>query len=368
MVDEAKPILVTGGTGFIGGRLAERLAFESPAEVRLLVRDWRHAVWASRLPARLMEADITKPESLTKAMEGCDVVFHCAGVGGDPETCRRINRDGTLHLLEAARAAGVRRIVYLSSIAVHGPNPPEDADESAPFVRTGNAYGDSKIDAEEVITSFTEKHPLGVVILRPTFVWGPRSAYFTIAPLQQILAGTWRLVDQGIGSCHALYVDNLVDAMLRAGSSPGVDGAAFLITDDQPCSWAEFFLAYARMAGVSALPSISSTGLKDRAVRHLDRALGGFYDFLDSHMPSFEPARFSCRAARLILRRLRRVLFGSSPGFSDWDLSKYARRGRLNTRKAKEQLGYVPRIARSEGMRLTELWLRDQRIIPRAHV
>jgi nucleoside-diphosphate-sugar epimerase len=365
MVDyQAKPILVTGGTGFIGGRLAERLAFEAQAEVRLLVRDWRHAVWASRLPARFLEGDVTRPDSLAKAMDGCDVVFHCVGVGGDPQTCRRINRDGTLHLLEAAQAAGVRRIVYLSSIAVHGPNPPDDADETAPFVRTGNAYGDSKIDTEEAITAFTEKHSLGVVTLRPTFVWGPRSAYFTIAPLQQMLAGRWRLVDQGLGTCHAVYVDNLVDAMLLAGGAPGVEGAAFLITDDQPCSWADFFLAYARMVGIHSLRSISSTGPVDRAARRLERGLGRLLGFLEQHVPSFEPARFSFRASRFLLRRVQRLLFGSSPGFSDWDLLKYARRGRLNTSRARQRLGYAPRISRPEGMRLTECWLRDQRIIP----
>lgn len=365
MVDyKAKSILVTGATGFIGGRLAERLAFESQAEVRLLVHDWRHAVWVSRLHAQLMEGDVTRPDSLAKAIHGCEVVFHCAGVGGSPETCQRINRDGTRHVLEAALAANVRRVVYLSSVAVHGPNPPENADESAPLVRTGNAYGDSKIDAEETISSFAKGHALGVVILRPTFVWGPRSQYFSIAPVRQILAGTWRLVDQGLGTCHAVYVDNLVDAMLLAGVSPDVDGAAFLIADDPPCSWADFFLAYAAMVGVRSVPSISATGLKDRAARRLNRALGRFHDFLGDHLPGFEPARLSCRATRLLLRRGRRVLFGSAPDFSEWDLSKYARRGTLNINKAREQLGYIPRISRSEGMRLTEAWLRDQRIIP----
>src|SRR5207244_5251668 len=127
---------------------------------------------------------------------------------------------------------------------------------------------------------------------------------------------------------------------------------------------AEFFLAYARMVGKDALPSISSTGLKDRLVRRLDRAMGRMHDSLEQHLPGFEPARFIGRATRVLLRRSRRLLFGASPDFSDWNLAKYARRGRLNTRRAKEQLGYVPRISRAEGMRLTELWLRDQRVIP----
>jgi nucleoside-diphosphate-sugar epimerase len=365
MVDyKAKRVLVTGGTGFIGGRLAECLAFELQAEVSLLVRDWQHAVWTSRLPARSLDGDVTQPESLAQAMHGCQIVFHCVGVGGDEETCRRVNRDGTLNVLKAAMAAGVQRVVYLSSVAVHGPNPPDNADESAPFVHSGNAYGDSKIAVEEAIASFCANHPLGVVILRPTFVWGPRSRWFTIAPLQQIAAGTWHLVDKGYGTCHAVYVDNLVNAMLLAGVAPGVEGAAFLITDEQPCTWADFFLAYARMVGVHTLPSVPSTRLQDDPIRRLDRAAGRFHDWLGCCMPGFRPARLAFQATRVIVRRTRRLLFGPAPVFSDWDLCKYARRGRLNTSRAKDQLGYVPRITRSEGMRLTELWLRDQRIIP----
>ena len=358
MIDyKSKRVLVTGGTGFIGGRLAERLSFEHAADVVILRRDWRRAVWASRLPARMVEGDVTDPASLARAMDGCQVVFHCA------MSDLRTNRDGTRNVLEAAEVAGVERMVHLSTVGVHGPNPPDNADESAPLTSVGDAYGDSKIAAEQVITEFTRTHRLGVVILRPTFVWGPRSEGFTLEPIRQIRAGTWQLVDQGLGSCHAVYIDNLVDAIVLAGVVPGIDGEAFLVTDDQPCTWADFFMAYARMLGVTSVPSIASKKVEAHPLRRLDRALTEVHDALGRRMPSLQPFRLGFRGGRYIIRKVRRLL-GPIPIFRDWDLIKYGRRGRLNITKAKERLGYSPRIPRAVGMRHVEIWLRDQNLIP----
>jgi nucleoside-diphosphate-sugar epimerase len=311
----------------------------------------------------LLEGDVTQPDSLVEALRGCEVVFHCVGVGGDPEACRRINVEGTLNVLRAAWSAGVQRVVYLSSIAVHGPNPPDNANDTAPLVCTGSPYGDSKVEAEEAITRFTREHALPVVILRPTFVWGPRSASFTIEPVRQIMAGTWQLVDEGLGTCHAVYVDNLTDALLAAGSVPGIEGEAFLITDEQPCTWAEFFQHYSQMIGGNAVASFPSKWLAKHPVRRLDRKLDRVHAALYDRMPGLEPLRFSCRATCYLIRKYRQRVDVKTI-FGDWDLIKYARVGRLDTRNARARLGYVPRITRAEGMRLTEHWLRDQCIIP----
>lgn len=357
-----KRVLVTGATGFIGGRLAERLVFEHHAEVRTLIRDWRRGVWLTRLPVEVVEGDVAKRESLDKAMAGCEIVFHCVGVGGDPGTCTETNVTGTRHVLEAAAACGVKQVVYLSSVVVHGPSPVEDADERAPLVRTGNAYGDSKIAAEEAIAEFTRAHPLPVVILRPTFVWGPRSEWFTVDPIRQIVSGTWQLVDGGTGTCNAVYVDNLVDAILLAGQTRAAAGEAFLITDDQPSTWADFFGEYARMVGKSALPSVTSKWVMSSAIRNVDRAFATSLQLLDNHWPAREPWRFSFRAAHYGIRRVRRVL-GTQTCFGVWDLLKYARQGVLSSSKAKTVLGYRPSVSIAEGMRETERWLRDQRLI-----
>jgi len=358
-------VLVTGGTGFIGGRLVERLTYEEGADVLVAVRDWRRATWVSRTSAALVEADVTDQASLHQVMSGRQVVFHCVGIGGSAETCRRVNVEGTRNVLHAALGAGVDKVVYLSSIAVHGPNPPDNANEEAPLVRTGTPYGDSKVAAEEEIRSFERLHSLPVVILRPTFVWGPRSQWFTVNPVRRILAGDWPLVDGGAGTCHAVYVDNLVDAMLLAGRKEGLGRAAFLVTDDQPCTWAEFFMEYARMAGVDRLPSVSSasTLAKSRIARALDRTLGSAVSALARDTPAHEPLRFLVRGTRFSIRNLHHWARPGVP-FSDWDVVKYARIGRLDTTAASRRLGYEPRVSRAEGMRATESWLRDQRIIP----
>ncbi len=201
---------------------------------------------------------------------------------------------------------------------------------------------------------------LETVILRPTFVWGPRSQWFTIVPVKQMLADTFCLVDRGAGTCHA--VDNLVDAILSSGLTPITGQETFLITDDQPCTWAEFFLNYARMLGNFRLRSISSRWLLQRSVRTLNTHLQNLYDSIGECMPESELERVPFRAMRFAIRRGLR-LFGGNCLLSEWDLIKYAQRGSLNISKAKQQLGYGARVHRAEGMRLTQSWLKDQRII-----
>lgn len=354
-------VLVTGATGFIGGRLAERLAFEHGALVRALVHDWRRAVWISRSGAELIEGDVSREETLRAAVDGCDVIFHCVGVGGSPEQCWAVNVDGTTNLLRAAETGGVGSIVYLSSVAVHGPVLPSRVDESTSLVRTGHPYGDSKVAAEEVMTAYVREHRMRTVILRPTYVWGPRSEWYTVEPARMIRRGTWRLVDNGRGSCHAIYVDNLVDAMLLAGQGgpPGVE--VYVISDDQPCTWREFYMDYARMIGVQAIPSVSSARTRLRFFRSADTALGGVQTRLEALRPP-GVLRLSSRILRSGVRRMRRLLGVSAP-IGDWDILKYAQRYELNTSAVRNRLGYRPALARREGMALTEAWLRDQRII-----
>jgi nucleoside-diphosphate-sugar epimerase len=356
-----RKILVTGGTGFIGSRLAERLALEEHAKVRVLVHDWRKAVWVSRADVELVQGDVRDPDSLAQAMQGCEIVFHCIGVGGTRDVCMSVNVEGTRNVLECAADAGVERVVYLSSIAVHGPSPPDNADEQDEFRLTGSPYGDSKVAAEEVVWQFWEQQRLPLVVIRPTFVWGPRSANFTIGPVERMKAGRWFLVDGGQGTCHAVYIDNLVDALLLAGVKDEAVGQAFLITDGQPCTWAEFFGHYARMLGLDSLPSVSSNSLLMRAmlppVRLVDRLLATL-----SGTPAHDPARTLVRGTRFGLRVLRRSL-ARYASFDRWDMAKYVRRGRLNISKACTLLGYNPRISSEEGMHETEIWLRDQGII-----
>jgi nucleoside-diphosphate-sugar epimerase len=354
-----RKILVTGGTGFVGGRLAERLAFEEHAKVRVLVHRWSKAVWVSRANVELVHGDVTDPDLTAKAMQDCEIVFHCVGVGGTHDHCTTVNIEGTRNVLKCAADAGVGRVVYLSSIAVHGPNPPNNADEQDEFRFTGAPYGDSKVMAERLVWQFWQEHKLPVVVVRPTFVWGPRSAGFTLSPVNHMKSGRWFLVDGGQGTCHAVYIDNLIDAILLAGVSPGAVGEAFLITDGMGCTWAEFFGHYARMLGVRKLPSLRSdvSRFTMPVADYINRTLAR-----SDYIPAHEPARILIRSVRWGLRATGRWIFPLEV-FDSWELLKYGRRGQLNTSKAGIVLGYVPRFSLAEGMRETEAWLRDQRVI-----
>jgi nucleoside-diphosphate-sugar epimerase len=339
--------------------LAERLALEEGAEVRVLLRDWRKATWISRADVELVQGDITNRDALLQAMRGCEIVFHCAAAFGSPDECMHTNVEGTRNVLECADVLSVKRLVYLSSVAVHGPTPPDNADEQDEFRPLGNGYADSKIAAEELIWRFHQRSSLPVAVIRAAPVWGPRGESFTVWPLRQMSAGEWFLVDRGRGTCNAVYIDNLVDALLLAGIRDTAIGQAFLITDDQPCSWEDFFGHYKRMLGIRALPSRSRfvTRMALMLTARIDRLL----EYL-RHTPEREPARTAVRGFRFGLRILRSVP-GRCAIFSPWDIDKYAHQGRLNVSKARRLLGYQPRFTLQAGMRDTEMWLRDQRLI-----
>lgn len=348
-------VLVTGGTGFVGSRLAARLCVEEGAKVRVLVRAWHKATWVSAAPVELVQGDLFDPESVRLAMFGCDVVFHCASGPAPQGGYTRTNVEGLRNVLEAGRDQGIRRLVYLSSVAVHGPRPPDPLREDCPYERCGRDYSDSKIHAEELILRYHRDHGLPVVILRPTYIWGPRSALFTMRQLQAMKVGRFALVDRGMGRCSAVYVDNLVDAMLLAGCKPAAVGQAFLVTDGMDrVTWANFFGYYAQWLGIANLPSISSRSPITRAVAaQIDPCQAWLSRLAGARAPL--PRRVTRRFLRDWLEICGRWGFQSS-----WDLAKYARTGSVDISKARTLLGYAPRFTLQSGMEETRRWVWDQ--------
>jgi dihydroflavonol-4-reductase len=167
-------VLVTGGTGFVGGLLLTRLVRDG-RRVRALVR---RPGDRERLPTPQVElalGDLADEETLARAADGCAVVYHVAGMNQlclpDPAPLYEVNVEGTRRLLLAAQRAGVRRVVYTSSAATLGTDPSRGLDESAPPPRQlSSHYARSKVEAEMVALGYTA---VEVVALNPSSVQGP---------------------------------------------------------------------------------------------------------------------------------------------------------------------------------------------------
>lgn len=235
-------ILVTGATGFIGSRLCELLSLQYRAPYRALVRDFSRAARIARLDTELVAGDMMDAASLARAVEGCDAVINLAH--GDDESAVK----QTTQLVDACVRAGVRRIVHVSSMAVHGPSPKAEVltEATAPIERWGEVYSDAKAAAEAVVVAAGKRGALETVVIRPTIVYGPFS-FFVTPIVQDARAGKISLVDGGRGICNAVYVDDVCDAIMAALVRDEAVGGAFLINGDGRTTWGDFITTFAGM-------------------------------------------------------------------------------------------------------------------------
>ena len=252
-----KRALVTGGTGFIGGRLVERLLREN-AQVRVLVRNFMKAPRLARYDVEMMAGDASVQADIDRAVEGCDVVFHCSyGNSGTPEDQKRGTFGSTQYILDAALKHGVQRVVNVSTVAVYGETPDGDLDESAPRKTFGDVYSGSKAEAEELCTRYAKEKGLGVSTIQPAIVYGPFGPAWTLRILNDLK--NWRvvLVNGGDGLCNAVYVDDVVEAMILAAQRDEAQGEVFLIAADEPVTWKEFFERHEALLGEKGTVSMS---------------------------------------------------------------------------------------------------------------
>lgn len=235
-------ILVTGATGFIGSRLCELLSLEHRLPYRALVRDFSRAARIARLDTELVPGDMLDPGSLARAVEGCDAVINLAH--SEDKTAAQ----ETAHLVAACARAGVRRLVHMSSMAVHGPAPklPVVTESTASIERWGERYSDAKAAAEAVVVAAGKRGTLETVVLRPTIVYGPYS-FFVTPIIQDALAGKISLIDGGRGQCNAVYVDDVCEAIMAALDRDDAVGASFLINGDTRMTWRDFITTFADM-------------------------------------------------------------------------------------------------------------------------
>ncbi len=242
-------ILVTGGTGFVGSHVVERLV-AAGARVRCLVRASSSLRYLPREGVELVQGDLAAGTGIEAAVEGADVVAHVGGVTKalSEDAFYRGNLRATENLLHACKRQGdsVRRFVHVSSLAAIGPSPdgaPLDED-AAPHPLTW--YGRSKLAAEGAVRASTLAGR--AVILRPPVVYGPRDTdVFEV--FRSVARGMMLRIGRDESYFSYIHVKDLAEAMWLAVSSESGAGRTYFVANPEPVSWSEFAQIAASIMG-----------------------------------------------------------------------------------------------------------------------
>jgi dihydroflavonol-4-reductase len=324
-------VLVTGGTGLIGNAIVRKLV-ERGADVRALVRDEARA--KRHLPAgvELVKGDITDPGSLEAALRGVTRVFHAAGMPEqwqpDERIFERVNTRGTANVMRAALAAGVKRVVYTSTMDVFAaPKGGTLVESNIDKQPKGTAYERSKQAAERETEAYRARG-LNVVYVNPGATYGPSPVHLGANSFFiQFLTGKMPLVPPG--GMSLAYVHGVAEAHLVAADR-APSGERFLIADGHASNRALVEII-AHEAGVSKVPPEAPVWLMKTLA--------------DVSAP--------------IARRfgVRPIIAHGQLEFLLWD-------PRIDTTKAERELDFVP-MPLEEGVRRTIQFLREADIVPK---
>ncbi|MCL2427678.1 MAG: NAD-dependent epimerase/dehydratase family protein [Alphaproteobacteria bacterium] len=358
-------VAVTGASGFIGGRLAECLA-EQGGVVTALLRAGSGPPGHSGI--KPVELDLSDPEQVGAALEGIGIVFHCA-YDWDDEAW---NIAAMRAIIDGCRANGVRRLVHASSFVVYQSPTEGELTEQSPEDTSETGYAYTKRQLERELLSAVRENWLPATILQPTIVYGPYSRPWTIDPADMLRYGTVILPDHGEGICNAVYVDDVISAMILAASCPEAVGERFLVSGPDRITWGEFYEELARAMAVSGpryLPAaeIAREGSQTQKILRLAtdpaRAI--------RRVAQSEPGR---RLVQTGLSLLPSVVRRSAEGWLSSPMTRWRRHMHLpnasqleflqsqvmiSSEKARRILGYTPQFGFPAGMAPTSRFLSD---------
>jgi 2-alkyl-3-oxoalkanoate reductase len=351
-------IAVIGANGFIGSRVVEMLYLEGLHEVTSIVRKPASLALPGRFTMGWRLGDALDTGSLSEALCGCDAVIHAAI--GDP---RQIEQMPSI-FCAAAAAAGIKRVVYLSSASVHGQNPQIGTDEKSYLTRNHSIeYNNAKVRAENSFFVEMKKYGLEGYALRPGVVYGPRSRWISDLATDLFGGRAW-LAEGGQGIFNGIYVDNLVSAIVRCLTVDRGAGESYLVGDAETITWAEFYRISANFFGIPF-----------DAIRHIER------------VPEFRKSLRE-RIGDLVNRPLVQSILPAFPGdlkratkavIASWSPSNIAEawsepasrpslriteemallqccRWKFPHTKATKNIGYQPQVSFVEGMHRSLAW------------
>ncbi|WP_413873769.1 NAD-dependent epimerase/dehydratase family protein [Albidovulum sp.] len=342
-------VFVTGATGFIGRRLVAALV-QAGAEVGVLTRS-RSGLADLPAAVRPVIGGMGDPALLARALGGADVLFNLAY---DVRASAAGNLAGFDRLVAVAEAAGVGRIVHLSSIVVYDAWPGADCTEDGPMTRPGgSAYRQAKIAMERRLLAGI----LPAAILQPTIVYGPGSALWTDGFARALLAGGVVLPDPE-GFCNGVFVEDVVQACLKAAVLPDLRQERFVISGPAPFPWSALLRGYAGALGRGEIHPEPVTAILARLGPRPGEA---------ADRPPSAAARVSATLRRLIGHRRfealvgaakRRLKAGARLEPDHHLLEEFTGRGTCRIDHARARLGYAPDYDLAAGLAATEAYLR----------
>jgi nucleoside-diphosphate-sugar epimerase len=350
---------ILGAGGFIGNRLAEYLILNDIAQPRPIVRSVRSLARVSRFEVDCRIADARDEAVLVDAIRETDAVFHC--VVGDFKT----NVESIETTYRACRRAKVQRLVYLSSAVVSGYAFTPGTDEKSSLslcARRGyrDEYQKSKILAEQRLVELSRDGTVGTVVLRPAVVYGPRSTHWTLRIAQDLLASRSFLVNGGTGICNAIFVDNLVEAMVLCAEHPAASGHTFFVNDSDLVTWGRFYKSIGEAIGVDLATvrfihqsQASAVPLRERTIALvLAAARSAIVRKLVARLKTNPNGQAALAAVKFYLEAA-----STGPRPDPQLIAMQTCRSRLNTERIERSIGYRPRWSFSEGAEKSALWL-----------
>lgn len=246
---DGKRILITGATGFVGNRLTEILSVETNAMITCIVNNYGNAYKLSRYNVNIVKGSILSAETVNDVCKNVDIVIHCAyGNRGSEEERNAVNIKGTENLCKAAFENGCERFIFLSTVMTYAFPETNILDENGKKTASKEPYGASKLAAEKIVHEYMAKG-LPSVILQPTAIYGPWAPSYVMRVFKQIKSYKIPLIDGGMGICNAVYIDDLIQAILLVALNRKAINNTYLVNGNDYITWREYYRFFSGIIG-----------------------------------------------------------------------------------------------------------------------
>lgn len=327
-------VLITGGTGFIGSRLASR-CLEDGESVRVLAQrntpaEDRNATALEAGGVEVVEGSVTDPVSVRRACEGVDTIYHLAAAQHEANVPDShyfdVNVEGTRNMLDAAVAADASRFVHGSTIGVFGMGRNGPVTEGT-ALDPDNIYGVTKLEGEKVVRGYSDRLAIPIVRISETYGPGDRRLLKLFRALD---SGRLVRIGPGRNLHHPIYIDDLVEGLRRAADTPSAPGKTFVLAGPAPLT-------------------------TDQMIDAISRAVG-------AHAPRVRLPLWPLMAVATVLESVMRPL-GVQPPLHRRRMNFFVKSFRFDGEPARGALGFEPSVGFEDGAARTADWYRDENLL-----